>query len=262
MIDSLFTHSAYGFALVFTMMSILWIIYRMTDKPMIVDAGWGIGLALVGMLYAYISEGDMLRRFLLGAMTGLWGLRLGLYLLFTRVLGSHHDERYDTLKRNWKTHVPLKFFFFYQAQALFIVVLMAPMVLAANNTDPDLSIWEYTGVILWFISLIGETLADSELKNFKTDPSNKGKVCQTGLWYYSRHPNYFFEWMIWISFFVFTLGIPLGWISAYPPFIMLYLLLKVTGIPMTEEQSVKTKGEAYREYQRTTSMFIPWFKRK
>ena len=100
-----------------------------------------------------------------------------------------------------------------------------------------------------------------QLKQFKANPANKGRVCQAGLWNFSRHPNYFFEWLVWVAFFLFALGSPWGWVTIYCPALMLFFLLKVTGIPMTEELAVKTKGDAYREYQRTTSVFVPWFKK-
>ena len=106
-----------------------------------------------------------------------------------------------------------------------------------------------------------KVVADHQLKVFKADPANKGRVCQTGLWHYSRHPNYFFEWLIWVAFSTYALGSSWGWISWYCPGLMLFFLLKVTGIPMTEELAVKTKGEEYRTYQRTTSGFVPWFRK-
>jgi steroid 5-alpha reductase family enzyme len=123
-------------------------------------------------------------------------------------------------------------------------------------------IWiEWTALGLWLIGIAGESVADYQLKQFKADPANKGKTCDAGLWNYSRHPNYFFEWLIWVSYFVFALGSPFGWVSLIAPLLMIYFLLKVTGIPATEEQALKTKGEAYRRYQQTTSAFIPWFKK-
>ena len=104
-----------------------------------------------------------------------------------------------------------------------------------------------------------EALADAQMKRFKAAPANRGQVCQVGLWRFSRHPNYFFEALIWVGFALFALGSPHGWIALSCPVLMLYFLLKVTGIPLTEEYAVKSKGAAYREYQRTTSAFIPWF---
>ncbi len=118
---------------------------------------------------------------------------------------------------------------------------------------------EFAGAALWLIAISGEALADAQLAAFKRRASNKGRVCDAGLWRYSRHPNYFFEWLIWVAYFVFALGSPWGWVAIVGPASILYLLLRVTGIPMTEEQSIRSRGDAYRRYQQTTSAFIPWF---
>ena len=121
---------------------------------------------------------------------------------------------------------------------------------------------EWFGFILWLVALGGETLADRQLAGFKADPSNRGKVCRTGLWRSSRHPNYFFEWLVWVSLFVVALPAPWGWITIFAPALMLFFLLRVTGIPYTEQQSLRSKGDAYRAYQRTTNAFFPWFPKK
>ena len=254
--------SLYGYAAVFIMMCIVWIIYRSTNKPMIVDAAWGFGIALIGIFYAYLGEGDLTRRIIIGTMTAIGGIRLGAYLLFTRVLGPHHDARYDILQKEWGKNIPFRYFLFYQSQAIAIIIVTVQFIVISNNSSPHISWLEFTGMILWFISLLGESVSDAQLNSFKNDPANKGKVCQRGLWNYSRHPNYFFEWLIWMAYLIFALATDGGWIALFAPAIMLYLLLKVTGIPLTEENAIKSKGDLYREYQRTTSAFVPWFKKK
>ena len=229
---------------------------------MIVDAGWGFGLAAIGMFYAYLGDGDITRRMIIGAMTAIWGIRLGSYLLFTRVLGHHHDARYDMLEKEWKKNIPFRYFLFYQYQALAIVFVTVQFIVIANNPAPGIALLEYFGIGIWLISVTGQTISDAQLNSFKNDPANKGQVCTTGLWNYSRHPNYFFEWLIWLSYLIFALASDGGWIALFAPAIMLFLLLRVTGIPLTEENAIRSKGERYREYQRTTSAFIPWFKKK
>ena len=115
---------------------------------------------------------------------------------------------------------------------------------------------------LWFVAVAGEALADAQLAAFKRNPANRGGVCAVGLWRYSRHPNYFFECLIWVSYALFAFGSPGGWLALIGPAAILYLLLRVTGIPLTEEQSLRSRGEAYRRYQETTSAFLPWFPKK
>jgi steroid 5-alpha reductase family enzyme len=262
MIAQILEQSLYGFLFIFSLMCMLWLIYRMTNKPMIVDAGWGFGLALMGIFYSFLGDGDVTRRIIIGVMTGIWGFRLGSYLLFTRVLGHHHDARYDMLEKGWGKNIPFRYFLFYQYQAIAIVFVTVQFIVIANNPAPELSVLEYIGIGLWLVSVIGQTVSDAQLNSFKNDPSNKGKVCQVGVWNYSRHPNYFFEWLIWIAYLVFALASDGGWIAIFAPMIMLYLLLRVTGIPLTEENALRSRGDLYREYQRTTSPFIPWFKKK
>jgi steroid 5-alpha reductase family enzyme len=108
------------------------------------------------------------------------------------------------------------------------------------------------------VAVAGEAIADAQLASFKRNPGDEGRVCDTGLWRYSRHPNYFFEWLVWVAYFVFALASPWGWIAAIGPASILFLLLRITGIPLTEQQAVRSKGDAYRRYQQTTSAFVPW----
>jgi steroid 5-alpha reductase family enzyme len=127
------------------------------------------------------------------------------------------------------------------------------------NRAPGLAAIEITAIALWTVALIGEAIADAQLERFKAQPSNRGRTCRIGLWRYSRHPNYFFEWLIWVAYALFALASPYGWIAIACPLVMLYLLFRVTGIPATEAQALRTRGEDYRQYQAATSAFVPWF---
>jgi steroid 5-alpha reductase family enzyme len=114
---------------------------------------------------------------------------------------------------------------------------------------------------VFLAGLIGESAADWQLARFKATPGHAGRICQAGVWNYSRHPNYFFEWLVWCGFALVALAAPWGWLGLLSPALMLYTLLRVTGIPATEAAALARRGDAYREYQRTTSAFVPWFKR-
>jgi steroid 5-alpha reductase family enzyme len=131
--------------------------------------------------------------------------------------------------------------------------------MASRNPDPRVSLLEGAAVALWTLAMAGEAAADAQLNKFKSDPSNKGRTCQVGLWRYSRHPNYFFEWLIWVAFATFALGSPGGFWGLLSPVLILYFVLRVTGIPATEAQAIRTRGKEYRRYQQTTSAFVPWF---
>jgi steroid 5-alpha reductase family enzyme len=256
---SAFTMIAIGSASVATLMLLLWLIHLRTGNAAIVDAGWAGGLALLGVLYAVLGGGYWLRAALMGTMAAIWGLRLAIYLLMTRIIGHPEEGRYQELRRQWKTNIPAKFFLFYEFQALLCIVLSIPFLVAARNPEPTITLLEWLGVGLWSLAMLGEAIADAQLNAFKADSANKGRTCQLGLWRYSRHPNYFFEWLIWVAFAMFAYGSPSGPWGFISPVLMLYFVLRVTGIPATEAQALRTRGEEYRRYQQTTSAFVPWF---
>lgn len=240
--------------------AVLYLVARRIENYGIVDLAWSYAFGALALFYAWVGPGWAVRRALIATLALAWSVRLGTHLAI-RVIGHHptEDTRYRQLRIDWAAHFTAKMFAFFQMQALSVVVLGAAFLLVALNRAPALHPFEYAGATLWLLALAGESLADAQLAAFKRDPANRGRVCATGLWRYSRHPNYFFEWLIWVSFFVFALGSPWGWIAIVGPASMLWLLLRVTGIPMSEEQSVRSRGDAYRRYQQTTSAFIPWF---
>jgi steroid 5-alpha reductase family enzyme len=251
-----------GTAAAAALMLVLWLIHFAIRNASIVDPGWAACLALIAVIYALKGEGYSQRTWLLTAMVVIWGLRLSLYLLFTRVIGHPEEGRYVELRRKWGSNIGLKFLVFFEAQALLAGILSLPFALVMRDAAPGLWWFEYTGAALWVIAFLGETFADFQLLGFKRNPANKGQVCNVGLWRYSRHPNYFFEWLIWMAYAVYAFPSPLGPLALLMPITMLFFLFKLTGIPATEEQSIRSRGDKYRAYQRTTSAFVPWFPRR
>jgi steroid 5-alpha reductase family enzyme len=251
-----------GAASVAGWMLVLWLISLRTGNAAIVDAGWAGGLALLGVLYAMFGDGYWLRSAIMAAMAAIWGLRLSIYLMVSRVIGHPEEGRYQELRREWKTNIPFKFLMFFEFQALLCVVLAVPFLAAARNPDRMISPLEWAGAALWAIAMIGEVTADAQLSRFKSDRANKGHTCQVGLWRYTRHPNYFFEWLIWMGFAIFALGSPQGYWGLISPGLILYFVTRVTGIPATEAQALRSRGEEYRRYQQTTSAFVPWFRKE
>ena len=236
--------------------------YRIKNAG-VVDIFWAFNFSVIAILLYFLATGLPERKMLMCAMVFIWSMRLGIYLLIR--VGSHlkvEEGRYKKLREEWTPKANTKFFFFFQAQALSNIYLAIPFFLACFNPRPELDVTEYIGIAVWAISITGEGIADGQLKKFKNNPGNKGKVCNAGLWNYSRHPNYFFESMIWIGYFLMALNAKYGWLAILSPATILFLLFRLTGIPMTEEQSIRSKGDAYRAYQRTTSVFVPWFKKK
>ncbi len=248
-----------GFLLVVTLMGVLWWIHLEIKNAGIVDFGWALGLALLGALYAYLGWGYGPRRALVACMALIWGLRLAGLVLFDRVVNKPEDARYKTLREHWKSDVPLKFFLFFEMQGILDLLLALPFLFMSINVRIGILPLEWVGLGIWTVAVLGESVADFQLKRFKTNPDNKGKTCRVGLWNYSRHPNYFFEWLVWVAYFVAAVASPHGGFTLLGPTLMFYFLFKVTGIPATEAQAIKSRGDDYRNYQRTTSSFVPWF---
>ena len=238
----------------------LYLVARRIDNYGIVDIAWSYAFAVLAVFYALFAPGWPARRALIAGMAVLWSLRLGTHL-YRRVMGHHpvEDGRYVQLRKDWAGNFGPKMFGFFQLQAASVVLLGVAFLVSSFNSAPRLHALEVAGALLWLIALAGESLADRQLAAFKRVPANQGHVCAVGLWRYSRHPNYFFEWLVWVAYFIFALASPHGWVAAIGPASILFLLLRVSGIPLTEEQSLRSKGEAYRRYQRTTSAFVPWF---
>jgi steroid 5-alpha reductase family enzyme len=238
--------------------AVVYAVARRIDNYGIVDIAWSYAFAALAATYALLGAGWPVRRAMVAAMVTVWSLRLGTHLL-VRIARKHpvEDGRYAQLRKDWAAGFTSRMAGFFQMQAVSVVLLGFPFLAACSNPRPEVAPLEWAGAALWLVAISGEALADAQLAHFKADPRSAGGVCDAGLWRYSRHPNYFFEWLIWVSYFVFGCASPWGWIGIISPACILYLLLRVTGIPMTEEQSVRSKGDAYRRYQERTSAFVP-----
>ena len=247
-----------GVAMMLIVFLISWEWARRIDNYSLVDAVWAIGIGVTGVTWLGFSQGDP-KHWVAGAMVVLWSLRLGWHL--QRRIRKHHpeeDSRYTKLREAWKGRVASTFFWFFRAQAVSVILLALPFFVVARNPHSIWSLWESAGVVLWVVGIVGEATADRQMSAFKSRNNDSAAVCQEGLWYYSRHPNYFFEGVIWLGFYIFACGSEWGWTTVHAPVIMIYLLLRVTGIPPTEAAAVLRKGDAYRRYQKTTSAFVPW----
>ena len=244
------------------LMFVLWLLQVKTKNASWVDIGWTFGLLICCWFYARSTNPWLPRNILILTLVTLWAARLGGLLITRLIKDKKEDSRYVKIRADWKTSQNLKFFFFFQFQALLDVVLSWGFLLICLNPAKEFSMVEYLGMMIWVTGFIGESLADQQLKTFKADLANKDKTCQLGLWNYSRHPNYFFEWLMWVAYFVMALPVaPYGWTACILPILMYYFLIHVSGVPLAEAQSLKTRGEEYQRYQQTTSMFVPWFRK-
>jgi len=227
-----------------------------------IDVLWSLGTALTAAVLAMTaSESPLSRRALLAVIVLLWGGRLAIHL--ARRLTIHgEDPRYEMLLARWGDGKRIRLLLFFQVQAMWVVLFAIPIWLAARNPEPAPALMDFAGAAIALIAIAGEAIADAQLARFRRDPERHRRVCEVGLWRYSRHPNYFFEWVYWLSFPLIGWGGPWRWLTLAAPALMLVFLLRVTGIPLLEALLVERRGDVYREYQRRTSRFIPLPRRK
>ncbi|NOT32684.1 MAG: DUF1295 domain-containing protein [Candidatus Eisenbacteria bacterium] len=241
-------------------MLLLWLWQRRSGNAAIVDVAWSFATAVIGVVFAIVL-GEGPRKWIIAGLAGAWGLRLGAHL-WQRVSGDvHEDVRYRNMREQWGPRFQLYMFGFYQLQALWAVLFALPMAWAAWNRTP-LGWPDALGIAIWVVGVTGEALSDLQLRRFRESKELAGRVCNQGLWRYSRHPNYFFEWIHWFAYVCLAAGGDGRWLVLLGPAAMLWLLLKVTGIPLLETRMLESRGEAYRRYQRTTSAFFPWRPRR
>lgn len=240
-------------------MSLGWTWQRRRCNAGIVDVLWAAGLGVAALWMAATGSGAILPRALLALLGGTWSWRLASHL-WHRVSREAEDGRYRQLRAHWQDS-QAKFFLFFQAQALLVLLFALPFLAVAANPVIGVTGWTVVAVLLWVVSVVLEAVADRQLADFRADPAQRGKTCRRGLWRYSRHPNYFFEWLHWFSYVALAIGSPLAWLAWSGPLVMYVFLRWISGVPYTEAQALRTRGDDYRDYQRSTPMLFPWFPR-
>jgi steroid 5-alpha reductase family enzyme len=238
-----------------------WAVQQRTGNSGWVDTIWTFSLGLTGAGSALWPVGDAAptaRQWLVAALAAIWSLRLGSHIA-ARTAKISDDPRYATFAKEWGVDSPRKMFIFLQNQGFGSIPLVFAIFVAARFPSDALRLQDALGALILFIGIAGEALADAQLKRFRENPANKGRVCDLGLWRWSRHPNYFFEWFGWLAYPVIAISTdyPWGWAALLAPIFMYWILVHVTGIPPLEAQMLRSRGERYRNYQPRTSMFFP-----
>jgi steroid 5-alpha reductase family enzyme len=237
-------------------MAVLWVVQVRIGDASHVDVAWAVLIACAAIAYALLADGDVAHRVLAAVLASVWGFRLGPYLFVDRILGKEEDGRYQALRTKWGSSANAKFLVFFQAQALFVVFFTLPFAFIALDPDSGLGVVAWIGIVLWATGNVGTIVSDLQLARWRARPENTGKTARSGLWSWSRHPNYFFEWMNWCGNALVATTAPSGWIAWIVPAGLLFLLFRVTGIPATEAQALRSRTD-YADYQRTTSAFVP-----
>ena len=238
-----------------------WIVQQRTGNSGWVDTIWTFSLGLVGAagaLWPVAGTAPNARQWLVAALVTLWSLRLGLHIA-ARTSGIADDPRYAAFAREWGADSPRRMFLFLQNQGFGSIPLVFSIFVAAHFPAELLRPQDYLAALILLLGIAGEALADAQLQRFREDPINQGRVCDTGLWRWSRHPNYFFEWLGWLAYPVIAISPDYGWgwATLLAPAFMYWILVYVTGIPPLEQQMLRSRGERYRDYQSRTSLFFP-----
>lgn len=239
------------------LMAGLWWLQCRTRNAGIVDFGWALSLGLMAAFYGMTGSGHSGQRWLMAVIVGAWSARLSLHLLLDRLIGQPEDGRYVALRQHFGVRADLHFIWFFQAQAMLAAALSLPFLLASANPAAPWHPLQVLALAVVLAGVVGEGVADRQLAAFRADPGNRGRTCRRGLWRFSRHPNYFFEWLVWCGFALLATPAPHGWLAWSAPLILLGLITKVTGIPYTEAQALRSRGDDYRDYQATTNAFFP-----
>ena len=240
-----------------------WLVQRLTRNAGWVDMIWSFATGAAGMAYALTArpDGPGPRQGLIALLVTTWALRLGLHIL-DRTRGAPEDRRYATFRVEWGTAFEPRMFWFLQIQAAAAALLAISVLLAARNPRDGLGLADLAGIAVLVIAVLGEAVADWQLRQFRADPRNHGGICDRGLWGWSRHPNYFFEWLGWVAYPLFAINLDgstqWGWLALSGPAFMYWLLVHVSGIPPLELQMLRSRGDAFRAYQARVNAFIPF----
>ena len=243
------------------LLTLLWVLHLRVRNASLADVGFCLAFGIIILACAFSSTGDISRRTLIAGIGLLYAVRLGYHLFRHRVWNKPEDPRYQKIRillGRWELVGILGYFLLQVPACLFFAGLLCWVM---NHPADGLRWWDGLGAMIVLSAVIGETLADRQLEVFRENPLNTGKTLQSGLWRYSRHPNYFFESLHWWAYVPMAVGIPWGGLSMVWPILMTVSLLWITGVPWAEAQALASRGNDYREYQQKTSVFFPWFPR-
>lgn len=243
-------------------MAAAWLVARHPGLSGWTDVFWSFAIGAAGVMVALAHRPDLLRtrQALVAGLVAIWALRLGLHIA-ARTRHHGEDPRYAALRVEWGSRFPLRLFLFLQVQAAAALLLVSAILLAARNPAPRLGWGDALGAVILLVAIVGEGVADRQMKNFRSDPTNRNHVCDKGLWGLSRHPNYFFEWLGWTAYAVIAVAPAAypaeAWLALVGPLFMYILLAHVSGVPPLEAYMLQSRGPEFRRYQARVRAFWP-----
>lgn len=253
---TLYTQALYAM-LAFACMG--WVISVIIKNVTIVDSMWSLFFLITTCVYAFAIPALSERALIMMALVAIWSLRLCLYLSM-RNWGGHEDHRYQAIRSNNEPHFWLKSIYIVFILQTILAWIVGLPLLGGMYSDAPLNILDFLGVALWLVGFSWEVIGDYQLKQFKANPNNQGKVLKTGLWGLSRHPNYFGECCLWWGFCLIALATGAWW-SVIGALLMTVLLLKISGVALLEKD-IAERRPAYAAYIQSTNAFLPWPTRK
>lgn len=239
-------------------MTALWLLSVARRDASIVDIFWGPGFGVAALTYFALSDGWVWRKVLVVTLVLVWGLRLGLYL-YRRNHGKGEDYRYRQFRQHYgpERYWWVSFFQVFLLQGALMWLISAPLLAAQLSGAPNaFTLFDALGFLVWLIGFGFETIGDWQLARFKANPANQGKVLNSGLWRYTRHPNYFGDACVWWGLWLIACSAPGGWVTAFASALMTFLLVRVSGVALLEQNLAQRPG--YREYVESTRVFFPW----
>jgi steroid 5-alpha reductase family enzyme len=243
-----------GFVL-FLYMSLWFVVSLVARRNDVADVAWGLGFVLMAWTSFLISEDISIRAGIVNVLVSIWGLRLAWHI-HVRNRGKKEDYRYAAWRVEWgKWFYPRSYLQVYLLQGMLLFLIVSPVLLINGKSGGPLNLLDVLGVLVWIVGFYFESVGDAELARFIKNPENKGKLMQSGLWAYTRHPNYFGEVTQWWGIWILALSVPFGVWGVIGPVTITYLILKVSGIPLLEKKM--EQNEAFAEYKRRVSMFVP-----
>lgn len=246
--------------ILFVYMNFWFVVSLLTHRNDFADVAWGLGFVVLAWASFFMGGSSGVQGMIVTFLVTIWGLRLAGHI-YSRNRGAAEDYRYRAWRKEWGAwFYPRSYVQVYLLQGILLYLIAIPVLVINSHLSDHLTIVGLFGIAVWTAGFFFEVVGDWQLAHFVKNPDNKGKLMTTGLWQYTRHPNYFGEVTLWWGLWIVALSVPYGWLTVVGPLTITVVILKVSGVPMLEKKMAEHPD--FAAYKRTTSMFVPWLKKK